>query len=157
MRCRASLADNACLALFVLLLFCRFWHVHLNVDLDGPSCRVEWRVLGFVPMRRRSYRLADQQLTVGAVYPKLKEQAESGSSSLGCLFLMLPFPFSLLSIFVPGGEKQKPRGPQPVLLLKDRKTGASQTLVNLASAPVAEPFLRAVHAMLPDHVDLRAL
>ncbi len=146
----------AFVGLFVLLLLCQPWHQHLNVDLDARVCRVEWRVFGFLALGRRTYSLEGRQFTVLVVHPQLDGQDASTENSLGCLTLLLPFPFSLIGALVSGGDKKKAseQRPCPVLALTHRETGARQVLFRLANASAADPVLRALRSMLPDHVEL---
>ena len=146
----------AFLGLLVLLLLCQPWHQHLNVDLDARACRVGWRVFGFLALGGRTYSLEGRQFAVLVVRPQPNRQEASKDHSMGCLMLLLPFPFSLIGALVSGGGKKKAAEQRPywVLTLTDRETGARDVLLRLASASTADPVLRALRSMLPDHVDL---
>jgi hypothetical protein len=146
----------AFVALLVLLLLCQPWHRHLNVDVDTRVCCVEWRVFGLFPLGRRTYSLEGQQFSVLVVGPPSDDQDASTESSLGCLTAFLPFPLSLIGTMASGGGKKKAGVQRPwwVLALTDRETGAGKVLLDLANASVAEPVLRAVRSVLPDHVEM---
>jgi len=140
--------------LFLLLLvgvlaIAKPWHRRLHVDMDTGTLTGQWRLLGILPFRGVTHDLEGRQLGVGRRTFSWNE-SEDGQTALGCLAVILPFPFSLL--VARPAKKVSRTGLCSILAVFESETGQRDELAVLEQPEVVAEFLTAVREILPDHV-----
>ena len=133
-----------------LLPLLRPWHRSLHVDLDSPYLRSRVEAFGIVPVAQAEHALQGHRLTV----VRRVQNVDESSSGLGCLWMLLPFPFSLLASLGEGSKDSSGVRVEWILCLKDSSSDTGVDLLRISDPHVATPFLMSMRDILPDHVEL---